>query len=37
MKDYFMLRMGFDQSVAELEREVGSRNIASGIYERNSQ
>jgi outer membrane protein TolC len=37
MKEYFMLRMSFDQSVAELEREVGARYIASGIYERNSQ
>jgi hypothetical protein len=37
MKEYFMLRMTFDQSIAELEREVGSRTIAAGVYERNPE
>jgi len=37
MREYFMVRMTFDQSVAALEREVGSRTIAAGIYERNPE
>ncbi len=36
-KEYFMLRMQFEQHVAELEREVGTQNVAEGIYERSSQ